>query len=751
MRQNVVMAADKRSARLGVLALVATVLLGALGARLWFLQTVQRESLQTRLDVNRTRTQSLVPERGRVFDAKGRMVAGNRRSITLTVERSVIRKDQTRSELFARMSGLLGVSIEEMQNRYKDGRYSNFLPLPIAEDVDEQTVGRIESRSEDFPGVHGEQAWTRVYPYAPLAAHVLGYMGQILATQADKYKELHYLNNEIVGQFGVEMSMEAQLHGTWGSVVYEVDSANRVVREVSRVEPVPGKDVQLSIDLDVQQYAEQALETELRRRRQTTDVTAMAKNLKDKEGKFIFTEKDLVKDGLRFYFDDKGGEWVPFKAPAGSVVVENWATGQIVAMASYPTFDNRWFNSGISGDKFHQLFPSGKDADPDQAILVNRAIQGQYNLGSTFKPFVAYSALVNGIVKPKEVYVDTGIYKLETVDPYDCAQGVRCEYKNAIGPFGTPSAYDKVTVEDALAVSSDAFFYRIGELSYKLKGADGDRTVMQEQLRKFGFGSDTGVDLPFAFDGRMPDSALKKKLVDRGVLAKGEVPRLLVGDNVLTAIGQGLLAASPLQLANGYATIANGGFLLVPKVVKAIYQGGVPSGAFGLADFAKGNLLQSFEQPTVSQQLAMPIEVRAPIVIGLARVVRRGGGLPGHNATAEDLFRNYDANRLPIAGKTGTAQGFASRPWNDSSAFAGFSLDPNQPYVVAAYLEKSGYGSKAAGPVVKCIFTALGNNVLMDPVLPSDPLDVTSISPAPSRQLVDTSCLENPVTFVIRD
>ncbi|MUH52708.1 MAG: hypothetical protein F2789_16035, partial [Actinobacteria bacterium] len=572
------MAVDKRAARLGVLALVAVVLLGAVGTRLWFLQTVQRQTFQQQVSVSKTRTQLLVPERGRIFDVQGRIMADNRRLLTVTVDRSVIRKQSNRTELFTRLSGLVNVSVQEMELRYQSGRYSNFLPLPLAEDVPEDVVLQIESRSEDFPGVRGDEDWSRVYPYAPLASHVVGYLGLILDTQAQDYKQLGYLNNEIVGQFGVEKSMEPLLHGTWGKVVYEVDSANHVVREISRIEPVPGKDIALTIDLKVQQYAEQALQTELRLQRETTDVARMARNPLDKFGKPKFTGENFVVAN--------GAEYLPYPSPAGSVVVENQETGQIVAMASYPTFDNRWFNSGISGAKFKQLFPNDP-AHPDKSILVNRAIQGQYNLGSTFKPFVAYAAMTTGIVQPTELFTDQGSYKLESIDKSVCATGVRCEYFNATNPnTGKASSYGPVSVESALAVSSDAFFYRIGELSFRA-----GRTLLQDQVRKFGFGSDTGIDLPFEFNGRVPDNELKKRLVEQGKLAKGEVPRLLVGDNVQLAIGQGLLAASPLQLANAYSTLANGGFLNRPLIVKAVYQGGVPDATPERVDLAQGTVI----------------------------------------------------------------------------------------------------------------------------------------------------------------
>src|SRR3954452_10407473 len=186
------MAVDKRAARLGALALVSVVLLGAVGTRLWFLQTVQRQALQAKVKSGQTRTQTLLPERGQIFDSKGRVLATNRRILTITIDRAVIRKKDNRTELFTRLSGLLNVPVEEMERRWKDGQYSQFLPLPVAEDVSEAVVIEIESRSDDYPGVHGDEEWERVYPYAPLASHVIGYMGLILASQAPSYRLLGY-------------------------------------------------------------------------------------------------------------------------------------------------------------------------------------------------------------------------------------------------------------------------------------------------------------------------------------------------------------------------------------------------------------------------------------------------------------------------------------------------------------------------------------------------------------------------------
>ncbi len=189
------MDADKRAARLGVLALVGTLLLGLVGARLWFLQTVEQEALQAEVDTTKLRTVPLLPERGRIFDAEGRILADNERVLTVGVDWEIIRDSTDRAEIFRRLSGWVDVPIEEMEERYDSQVYSPFLPMPVAEDVDEQTAIAIRERIEDLPGVTILEQWRRVYPYAPIASHVVGYMGSITAEQlfynsSDSYTSL---------------------------------------------------------------------------------------------------------------------------------------------------------------------------------------------------------------------------------------------------------------------------------------------------------------------------------------------------------------------------------------------------------------------------------------------------------------------------------------------------------------------------------------------------------------------------------
>ena len=726
------MAADKRATRLGVLALVGTLLFGLVGARLWFLQTVEQEALQEKVDITKLRTVPLLPERGRIFDSEGRIVADNKRVLTVGVDWEVIRRSDDRAEIFRRLSGWIDVPVEEMEARFKSNVYSPFLPMPVAEDIDERIAIAIKERVEDLPGVTIIEQSRRVYPYAPLASHVVGYMGRITAERKDDYRDDGYFLNERVGQFGVELSMERELHGKWGSVTYEVDNASRIVREVRRNPPINGNDIQLTIDLDQQQYAEQALETQLRLSR-----LEVAVNPKDPENNF----KTLV-------FPDYPRE-VYRKAPAGAVVVQNHDNGHIVALASYPTFDNRWFEEDLGNGKFEEIFPSvdenGDPIDPDESILVNRAIQGRYNLGSTFKPFTAYAALNTGLLSVEDYYVDQGSYKMTSVDSDKCASGlVRCVYKNATcSGTGRPCVYGSVDVETALAVSSDAFFYRIGEL---LMTENDRQPVLQEQVRLFGFGSETGIDLPFEFAGTVPDAALKARYAERGIISEAEGEGYYTGDNVQLAIGQGLLSATPLQLATGYSTIANHGFVMKPEIIKAIYEPGVPDSTEpGFADLSRGRLaVEPNVEGEIVRQISMPQAIFQEITQGLRRVIKGRGTTSDfyHSTTGEKLFYYYPNSAIPIAGKTGTAQGAGNYPWNDSSAFAAFSLDAEQPYTVSAYLEKSGYGSQAAGPVVKCMFLQLSGIAPTDPVVLSDPLDPRSDVAAEQKILTDQSCYD---------
>ena len=714
------MVGGRNFSRLSILGSVSVILASLLCVRLWFLQAVDAPGLETKVREVRTRTVKLSPERGRIFDLKGRIVADNERILTVTLDRAVIAKPLARQQMWNRLSGALNMSIEQLEERYISKRYDQLQPVPLKEDIAEDLAIYLRERSEDYPGIDVREEWRREYPYSPMASHVVGFLGAIKndAKEIEYYKNLGYDPDARVGQFGVEQTYENVLRGTPGYVKYEVDARGRILRQLERKEPIPGRDVQLTIDLDLQQFVEQALQTELMLRRRTEAPTVLS-----------FGEPDPAYPEVTYY-----------KAPAGSSVVINHETGAVAAMASYPNFDNRWFNAGISSEKFGQLFP--KTDDPDQSILVNRAISGRYNLGSTFKPFVAYAALNTGQISGGLNYTlrDQGTYKLQSIPEERCQLNVKCIFKNANCGNGAPCKYGRINIVTALAVSSDVFFYKIGEQIFTERG---NKPVLEEQVRQFGFGSPTEVDLPYEYIGTVPSKALKQRLAASGAIAKEEGRGYYVGDNVQFAIGQGLLSASPLQLAVAYGALGNGGKVVRPHVVRAIWAPGTPNGKSGQVDLEKGTVLQDFSSPQIVRDIGARPEVLDPIVRGLSRVIT-GPGVTSdfyHSTTGESLFRSYPKRSLPIAGKTGTAQGAGNLPWNDSSAFAAFSKDPSKPYTAVAYLEKSGFGSRAAAPVVKCAFTALAGKVPIDKAQPSDPLDIASFDVAPPQSLTAKNVL----------
>ena len=709
---------ESRMSRLAILASVAMLLGSLLTVRLWFLQAIDAPGLEQRVQEVRTRTVKLTSERGRIFDIKGRIMADNERLLTITLDRAVIAGPLARQQMWNRLSGALNTSVQELEDRYVSKRYNQLQPVPLKEDVSEDLAIFLRERSEDYPGIDIVENWRREYPYAPMASHVLGFLGAIRKSETTYYKNLGYDPDARVGQFGVEQTYESVLRGKSGYVKYEVDSRGRILRLIERKEPIPGNDLQLSINLDIQQFTEQALQNELLVRRRTEAPTVLS-----------FGQPDPAYPEITYY-----------KAPAGSSVVLNHETGEVVAMASYPNFDNRWFNAGITSEKFAELFPTTKD--PDQSILVNRAISGRYNLGSAFKPFVAFAALNSGQLAGGTKYTlkDEGTYKLESIPKERCQLNVKCIFKNAVCGNGAPCKYGRINVVSAIAVSSDVFFYKIGEQIFTQRG---NRPVLEEQVRLFGFGSPTEIDLPYEFIGTIPSKALKQRLAASGAIAKDEGKGFYVGDNVQFAIGQGLLSATPLQLAVAYGTLANGGKVMRPRVVHAILAPGTPNGKSGHVNLAKSIVLQSFAEPQVVRDIDARPEVIDPIIRGLTRVVE-GPGVRSdiyHSTTGEKLFRSYPSRSLPIAGKTGTAQGAGNLPWNDSSVFGAFSKDPKQPYSIVAYLEKSGYGSRAAAPVVKCVFTALAGKTTVAKAVPADPLDTASFAVASPQLLPNPLCL----------
>ena len=694
------MPADSRGLRLSVLGIVVFSLFVALFGRLWFLQVVQSDQLASVASANQVRNVPLAPMRGRILDRDGRILADNTSTLNVTIDRKAVKDKADRTALFERLSGPLKATPDDLQKRFDSGRYSPYEPLPLAEDVDESTAVFLKERREDYPGVEVEEGFLRKYRFAPIASQLVGYMGAISKDTQDHYVQRGYQLNDRVGVAGVEQTYEDELRGKPGFIKYAVDARNRVLGVVQRVEPVPGNDVQLTIDLKLQLYTEQILQAGIQSVR-SHQVTITGKDLKPQST----------------------GQ--TFSAPAGAAVVQDPNTGEVLAMASYPTFDNRWFVNSISDEKMQQLFPA------ERSPLVNRAISGQYAIGSTMKLFTSIAALQSGQLNDGNyVFDDKGEYEIP--ECYDSRVG--CVFTNSGG-----LKPGKIDLSNALSMSSDVYFYRLGVDMWQNTS---EKYVFQNTLGQFGFGKDTGVDLPYEFTGRVPTAELKKQLAEDKVISPEDGAGYFVGDNLQLAIGGGLFAASPLQLVNGYSTFANGGDHLQPRVAAAVLAPGAPTSTPGVVDLTQAQPTKQFGA-VVQNHVDIPQDWQANITRGLVGVIKKNTFPTG---TAYRTFLDYGYDSFPIAGKTGTAQAGTNEPEKDSSLFVGFGpvgagSRPN--YTIGAVIERGGFGAEGAAPVVKCLFDGVAGQVKTPLAEPqqSDPLDPNSTQAGVIPPLADTSCV----------
>ena len=675
--------------RLGLVAITALSLFGALFARLWFLQVVEGTSYDQQATANQTRTVIIPAPRGRILDRNGVALVDNRESIVVAVDSQAYAKlDETiQRQVLDRLSARLNqtrpgdqaaYTVTALRKRLNDGRFSQYRPIPVAEDVTPDDEIFFSEQADRFPSVVVERQTVRDYPYGSLAAHLLGYVGALNEDEyqarstdaADKAKP--YEKSDEIGKSGVEAQYERNLRGTPGRRVYEVDRANHPIREITSRYRAPrtGDDVYLSIDAKVQYKAEQALQGRL----------AAVRSRKT-------------------------------PAPAGGVVVLDPSNGQVRAMASYPTYDPRTLVGGISCPVWRDLQGlaaegSCKDVNKEiEAIpfrdrppskLINRALAGTYPPASTFKLASSYAALKLGVIAPTDFISDPGYFELCKGDSPGCLK------KNA---GSTP--HGSVDLQKALTVSSDVYFYRIGKLTWT-DASNGllPKTGLQDHIEELGYGNKTGIDLPNESAGNVPtpdsEAAIAAALYKRDpghydndparALADG---RWRTGYSADLAIGQ-KVDATPLQTANAYASLQNGGTLYRPQVLDRI---------------------QKANSPTVIQQFKPKVIRR--IDWGTARDAYMAGftgAVADPSGTAYKVFQGFPLDTWPMAGKTGTAQTGKDQYGNqrpENSVFVGFSTGTGgEQYLASAMLEGSGAGASAAAPTVRLIFEPIAKGEL---------------------------------------
>jgi penicillin-binding protein 2 len=564
---------DNPRLRLSVLGVVVFALFASLFARLWYLQVMATDEFQVEAQSNRTRTVAVQAPRGRILDRNGKVLVDNRISVQVTIDRSELGdlEDDERTAVLTKLAEGLArhgqpTTVQDLEARVADQRYSPYVPVPVAGDVPEELKIWIDEHGEELTSVAAVRVPVREYHYGSLAAHVLGYTGKVTKEEFDaraSAAKAYTLNDEI-GKSGIERVYEDDLRGAPGITLLEVDTDGNTIREIPEgsTAPVPGDDVVLNIDIDLQATAEQALQASLARAAERPSRGYAAPNV----GK------------------------------VGSTVVLDPNNGGVLAMASFPTFVPSNFVDGISENEWAVL------SDPaNHHPLNNWALQGQYAPGSTFKPFTASAALTAGLVAPESTVYDTGVFQVPG------CRGDSCLFRN-----DGSKEYGNVDLRRSLTVSSDFYYYNLGARFWIEQDALGGPERFAELLELWGFYRDTGIDLTGEQEGRIPSPEWLTAYCEQAACNEG-AETWRTGDNVNMAIGQGSVLVTPLQLASAYATIGNGGTVWEPHVAREVLDG------------VTGEVRRRIE-PEQTGTVELDPAWRQAIIEGLVGVTTREGG-----------------------------------------------------------------------------------------------------------------------------
>jgi penicillin-binding protein 2 len=502
---------ERSGSRLRILAFVVAFMFVSLSTRLWFLQVLAGPQHDRAARDNSLRTVATDALRGDIVDSEGRRLVRNRISLEVRINRDELGDDAEAT--LANLSEILGVPAQELGQRLDTKLYYSYQPVPVAEFVPEEVYFKIREEPEKFKGVEVVEQSVRSYPQGMLAAHLVGWVGQINAEELGDPRFSGYGPSDLVGKSGVEATYERWLRGTPGEERFLVNSDGEVLREFDPKPPEPGHDLRLSLDLDVQRIVEDELEAGIMR--------------------------------ARTVIDDSTG--TNLAANAGAAVVIDPNTGGIVAMASWPTFRPTWFVRGLTEGQRFQLFES------KLAPMLNRATQITYGPGSTFKPFVALAALKEDLATLGGYYACPAEY----VHPNDTSGTV---FHNWDGHNS-----GSLSIAQGLKVSCDTQYYEWGSDFY-FKDAQTNKQELQRRVKQWGFGRPSGVDLPAEASGTVPDRSYVGDHHAR--YPDGWIP----GIDILLAIGAGEMKATPLQVAQAYAAIASGK-LCRPHLVSTIEDG----------------------------------------------------------------------------------------------------------------------------------------------------------------------------------
>jgi penicillin-binding protein 2 len=524
--------------RVAVVGSFALAMFAIIFFRLWFLQVLSGDQYLAQAKVNRVRDIAIAAPRGEILDRNGTILVGSTQALAVQISPPDLPgSPRAQRLLYRRLAGVLGISARRIKCKYPVGHLVVVHRLaPIACDVRQQlallpyadvTIKEVSKdveyyiaeRQQEFPGVRVAKIYIPSYPQKTLAAQLLGTVGRITSTEVKDPGYRGVSPNAVIGQSGLEGYYDRYLRGTDGADQVQVDALGRPTGDLSLNNPVPGHNLALSLDANLQRVGEQAL------------ATSIASNP---------------------------------GADAGSFVALNPVDGSVYAMGSYPSFDPTVFTKPLSVATYQSLTNPA-----DGAPLLNRAIQSAGPTGSTFKPITATAALESGVWNINDTYDDTGSFCF--------AIGGPCLHNAGHAANGS------LDLVNAIRVSSDTFFYNLGAKTNADPTTHPNGGPLDQWARLYGIGRLTGIDLPAEQPGTLPSPrwrANRDKLELQCEQAKGPFkgrPKHTtcgiadgrpwsIGDNVNLAVGQGDVQVTPLQLAVAYAAVANGGTIVRPHL-----------------------------------------------------------------------------------------------------------------------------------------------------------------------------------------
>ena len=605
-------------ARFALVSATGGVVFGALAAKLWWMQIVNEAKYEELSSSNTYTSVYSAAPRGIIYDRKGVELVRNRTSLTVVAD-SDVADDM---DVVVRLSTLLGVPRNVIRFRIQDSRLGSQIAHVVASDVRLRDLAYIAEHADAFPGVSVVTRVVRDYPYGALAAHVLGYTSTASTSDILQKNEGRDLRmGDDVGKYGIEAKYDDLLAGQHGHRLLITDASGETVELVSDVQPTKGSDIYLTIDADLQYFTDTAL----------AEVIAPVDN--------------AIGSG---------------KGTSGSIVVLDASDGSILAMSSYPTFNPGVFVGGIS-DESWDIYNS----DDAYAPLVNRAISGLFPAASTFKAFTGLAGLRYGYATKETRWVCKGEW-----DGWESGVPQHCWKLEGHG---------EQDFHAGVGNSCDIVFYEIAKNFFDDRGTIGN-SAMQDEVRKFGFGSVTGVDLGGEAYGRVPTDDWKSEYFKD----QPEEASWRGGDLTNMVIGQGYVLITPLQLACGYAGVATG-VIMRPHLLSHVVN-------------SSGSIVSSY-QPQVSLTPEVKEEYYQYMRDALWGVIHE-------NYLIRPQFYQYGI--YEVAGKTGTGEVLGK---DDCSLAAVYMPLDNPRYIVACVVEEGGGGSTCSMPLAASVLDALNKTL----------------------------------------